>query len=150
MAYDIQMQLPAPWEKECSVYTDESGAEITHLEAHLYDEKAERDSAMIDIYVGEMPEDTTAEDQALSNYADIIGFDDDDPEDFDPIAKIKFNGKNAYGFDAFCEDESPMMFLSQEVKTGILAIICCAATNDKALKETLKLVECNFRVKNEK
>lgn len=147
MTYDVQLRLPDTWQKEQENYTDESGAEITHIEAHLYNEKANRDEGMIDIYVGDMPEDTTAEDQALSNYADIVGFEDDDPEDFDPIAKLKFNGKNAYGFDALCEDDSPMMFLAQEIKSGALAIICCAAADDEKLKETLQLVERNLRVK---
>lgn len=147
MAYDVQLKLPAGWQKELDTYEDESGAVITHLEAHLYNDGLKRDEGLVDVYVGEMPADTTAEDQALSNYADIVGFDDDDPEDFNPIAKIKFNGKPAYGFDALCEDDSPMMFLSQEVKSGVLAIICCAALDDERLKDLLVQVEHNLRVK---
>lgn len=147
MAYDIQLNLPAGWQKESDTYQDESGAMVTHLEAHLYNEKAGRDYGVIDIYVGDMPEDTTAEDQALSNYADIVGFDDDDPEDFNPIAAFKFNGKNAYGFEALCEGDSPMMFISQEPRKGALAIMCVAALDDDMLKDTLQLVERNLRVK---
>ena len=147
MAYDIQINLPAPWQKESETYQDESGAMVTHFEAHLYDEKAGRDRAVIDIYAGDMPEDTTAEDQALSNYADIVGFDDDDPEDFNPIASFKFNGRNAYGFEALCEDDSPMMFLSQEPRKGVLVIMCVAALDDVSLQEYLQLVERNLRVK---
>lgn len=147
MAYDIQLNLPAPWQKEMETYEDECGAEVTHLEAHLYDAAARRDEAYIDLYVGPLPADTTAEDQALSNYADIVGFDEDDPEDLNPIATIKFGGKKAYGFDAFLEDESPMMFLSQEVRKGVLAILCVAGADDARLKETLTLVERNLRVR---
>lgn len=147
MAYDIQLNLPAPWQKEMETYEDESGAEITHLEAHLYDSAAKCDTGYIDLYVGPLPEDTTAEDQALSNYADIVGFDDDDPEDFNPIATIRFNGKKAYGFDAYLEDERPMMFLSQEVKSGVLAILCAAGADDARLKDVLTLVERNLRVR---
>lgn len=147
MTYDIQFHLPEGWHQEQDSYLDESGVEINHFEAHLYNDKSERDDGMIDIYVGEMPQDTNAEDQALSNYADIVGFDDDDPEDFNPIAKIKFNGKIAYGFDALCEDDSPMMFLSQEVKKGVLAIICAAGADDASLQDILQLIERNFRVK---
>lgn len=147
MAYDLQLNLPAGWQKETESYIDESGAEVSHLEAHLYDAERKCDIGMIDIYVGGMPEGTTAEDQAFSNYADIVGFDDDDPEDFNPIVKIKFNNKAAYGFDALCEDDKPMMFLSQEVKAGILAIICCAGEDDDKLKEALLLVERGLRVK---
>lgn len=147
MAYDIQLTLPAGWQKEADTYIDESGAEITHLEAHLYNKGRKRDEGMIDIYVGEMPEDTTAEDQAFSNYADMIGFSDDDPEDFYPIFKIKFNGRNAFGFEALCEDESPMKFLTQEVRKGILAIICVAAETEDSLEEVLSCVEKGLRVK---
>jgi len=147
MAYDLQLNLPSRWHKEIETYVDESGAEITHLEAYVPDKTGNSDSAMIDIYVGDTPEDTTAEDQALSNYADIVGFDEDDPEDFNPISKIKFNGKAAYCFDALCEDESPMVFLAQEVRKGVLAIICTAAKDDEALKDVLQLVERNLRIK---
>ena len=147
MNYDIQLNLPQGWQKEADSYLDESGFEITHAQAHLYNTAKKKDDALIDIYVGDMPEDSTAEDQAFSNYADIVGFEDDDPEDFDPIAKIKFNGRNAYGFSALCEDESPMMFLSQEVKGGVLAIICAVAATDEMLQQVMQLVEKGFRVK---
>ena len=147
MAYDIQLRLPEGWQKETETYEDESGSEITHLEAHLYSAAKKRDEGYIDIYVGPLPEDTTAEDQALSNYADIVGFDEDDPEDFNPIATIQFNGKKAYGFDAYFEDESPMMFLAQEVKKGVLAILCVAGADDDCLKDALTLVERNLRVR---
>ena len=147
MEFDIQLNLPSSWQKEADTYIDESGEEITHIEAHLYSEAKKRDEGLIDIYVGPMPEDTTAEDQAFSNYADIVGFDDDDPEDFNPIARIKFNNKTAYGFDALCEDDKPMMFLSQEIKSGVLAIICCGGCDDERLKEALSLTERGLRVK---
>ena len=147
MAYDIQLNLPAPWQKEMETYEDESGYEISHLEAHLYNPVTKRDDGYIDLYVGPLPEDTTAEDQALSNYADIVGFEDDDPEDFNPIAAILFNGKKAYGFDAYFEDDSPMMFLAQEVKKGVLAILCVAGADDDALKEALSAAERGLRIK---
>ena len=146
MNFDIQLNLPAGWQKETDCYMDESGFEVTHAQAHFYNAAKKRDDALIDIYVGEMPEDSTAEDQAFSNYADIVGFEEDDPEDFNPIAKIKFNGKNAYGFSALCEDDSPMMFLSQEVKSGVLAIICAVAKTDEELQKVMQLVEKGFRV----
>ena len=148
MAYDIIMNLPAPWTCEQDTYLDESGYEITHLEAHLRNDRKQKDDAGIDIYVGNIPEGETAEDQALANYAETVGFYDDDPEDFNPIEKIKFNGKNAFGFSALCEDESPMRFLAQEVKKGILAIIVFAAKDEKTLSDTFILIERNFRVKD--
>ena len=141
MAYDIQLNLPAPWRKETETYDDESGAEVTHLEARL------DDMALIDIYAGDMPSDMTAEDQAYSNYADIVGFAEDDPEDFNPISQIKFKNRSAYVFHALCEDESPMMFLSQEIRKGVLIIMCCAGKDDDVLQDTVLLVERNLRVK---
>ena len=147
MAYDIQLNLPAQWQKESDTYLDESGVEVSHLEAHLYNNTQKRDEGMIDVYVGEMPEDTTAEDQAFSNYADMVGFSDDDPEDFCPIYKFKFNGRNAFGFDALCEDESPMRLITQEIRRGVLAIICIAATDEKALENLQSDLEKSLRIK---
>ena len=146
MAYDILLRLPEGWQTDLETYEDEGGAEVTHLEAHRYNEQLRRDDGYIDIYVGPLPEDTTAEDQALSNYADIVGFDDDDPEDFNPISALLFNGKKAYVFDAYFEDESPMLFLSQEIRRGVLALILVSGPDDDKLKEVLTLVERNLRV----
>lgn len=142
------MKLPSCWTCEQDNYLDESGYEISHFEAHLRNDKAQRDDAMIDVYVGDTPEGETAEDQALANYAETVGFYDDDPEDFNPIDKFTFNGRNAYGFQALCEDDSPMRFIAQEVKKGILAIIVFSAKDEQLLDETAKLVEKTLRVKN--
>ena len=60
---------------------------------------------------------------------------------------VQVNGTNAYGFDAFFEDDSPMMFLAQEVKSGILAVMCVAGSDDEKLKEALTVVERGLRVK---
>ncbi len=127
-------------------YIDESGAEIAHLEAHLSGNVKDRDDAMIDIYVGDMPEDETAEDQAFTNYAETVGFDEEDPEDFNPIVKLKFNGKNAWSYDALCEDDSPMRFIAQEVRSGILAIIVFAGKDERTVADVQTLIERNFRV----
>lgn len=147
MAYDIQMNLPTCWTCEQDTYLDESGYEIAHLEAHLRNDRKQKDEAIIDIYVGDIPEGETAEDQALANYAETVGFYDDDPEDFNPIEKFKFNGKSAYGFSALCEDESPMRFIAQEIRKGILAIIVFSASDEQSVEETRTLIERSFRVK---
>lgn len=145
MKYDIQLTLPEAWTSETENYIDESGFEITHLAATLPSEKDSE--AIIDIYLGELPEGETAEDQALANYAETVGFYDDDPEDFNPIVKTKFNGKNAWGFDAICDEDSPMRFLAQEVKQGQLAVIVMVARTEEGLENVHTLVERNFRVK---
>lgn len=144
--YDVKLNMPSPWRKESETYLDESGAEITHVEAGLYDEKRKEDDAFVDIYVGDMPDDTTAEDQAFSNYADMVGFSEDDPADFNPIEKLMFNGRKAYGFQALCENDSPMMFLSVEIRHGVLAIICVAAADTDKLADAFSAVEKGLRV----
>lgn len=147
MAYQIKLNLPASWTVEQDSFTDEeSGDVISHLEAHLRNDKARKDEGMVDIYVGDMPEGESAEDQAFVNYVETVGFSEDDPEDFQPISKIKFNNKNAWSFEALCEDESPMRFIAQEVKKGVLAIIVFAAPSDKKLLELHNEIERNFRV----
>ncbi len=88
-----------------------------------------------------MPEDTTAADQALANYADTVGFDDDDPEDFDPIIEWPFNGKKAYGFEAVAEDDSPMRMMCIELKKDILVILVVLAKDDDTLVEAVQLAE---------
>lgn len=144
MAYDVKLNLPQGWLITSETYIDESGAEVTHISSNLPGKDA--DEGMMDIYVGEMPSDTTAEDQAFSNYADIVGFDESDPEDFNPISKIKFNNRNAYSFEALCEDDSPMRFISLEMKSGVLAILCVAAISDQKLDEFVALAERGLRV----
>lgn len=147
MAYDILLNLPEGWTVEREVCEDESGCMISHLEAHLRNDRRRRDEGMIDIYVGDMPDGETAEDQAFANYAETVGFSEDDPEDFHPVVKSKFNGKNAWGFDAYCEDDSPMRFLAQEVRSGVLAVMVFAAPTEDGLASVQNLIERNFRVK---
>ena len=94
---------------------------------------------------GETLEDTI---KIVSNYVDMIGFSEDDPEDFDPIFKIKFNGKNAFGFDGLCENDAPMRLLTQEVKKGVLAVMCFAGKDDDSLEQIQSLVEKTLRIRS--
>ena len=145
--YNITLDLSGGWEKEESTYTEFDGTEVTHIECHLPDDEAQKDLAVVDIYSGKMPSDTTAADEALANYADIVGFDDSDPEDFDPITEWPFAGKKAYGFEALCEDESPMRLMCVELKKGLLCIMSICAETDEKLIETIELVEKKLRCK---
>lgn len=147
MAYDIILKLPEGWTSESETYTDESGFEVTHFEAHLPNDAKQTDEGLIDVYAGEMPSDTSAADEALANYADIVGFDGDDPEDFDPITEWPFNGRKAYGFEALCEDDSPMRLMCYEPKKGILCIMSLVGKDDDALSQIVDLVERGLRVK---
>ena len=57
MAYDISIKLPQGWVSDLDTYLDESGVEITHLSCHLPNDKKQTDEALIDAYVGPMPDD---------------------------------------------------------------------------------------------
>ena len=145
MAYEINLNLPGGWKTEKDSYVDESGEEITHLEACLSGTEGRDNDALIDIYVGGMPEGETAEDQAFANYAETVGFDEDDEES--PISSFKFNGKTAWGFSAVTEEDYPMRFIAQEVRKGVLAIIVCCACSEEKLSEVSVLTERSLRVR---
>ena len=147
MAYDISLKLPQGWVSDLDTYLDESGVEITHLSCHLPNDIQKTDEALIDVYAGPMPEDTTAADQALANYADTVGFDEDDPDDFDPITEWPFNKKKAYGFEAIAEDDSPMRLMCLEPRKGTLVVLCILAKDDDMLVEAVQLAERGLRVK---
>ena len=147
MAYNISIKLPQGWVSDLDTYLDESGVEITHLSCHLPDDRRQTDEALIDVYAGPMPEDSTAADQALANYADTVGFDEDDPEDFDPVVAWPFGGKKAYGFEAVAEDDSPMRMMCIELKKGTLVIICILGKDDDTLVEAVRLAERGLRLK---
>lgn len=140
MKTDIQITLPDGWKINRDNYTDDSGEVISHIEASLAD-----DSAFFEVHAGPMPEGETAEDQAFANYAESVGFDDDD--EGSPIVKFKWNGKNAWGFEALCEDDRPLRLISQEVRNGVLAIIIIGATDDTQLEKVSELVETQLRIK---
>jgi len=138
MAYDIQLPLPEGWISSVEQYTEFDGSEITHLEAQNH-------GLAFDLYVGPMPEDETAADQAFSNYAEMVGFSDDD--EGDPIIQYPFNGRKAYGFDAYDEEDKPLRVLCMEPRKGTLAVMCLSAPKEKALEELQSLVEKKLRIK---
>lgn len=144
MSYKITLQLPAEWTSEQDVLKEPDGTVINHLECHLPDDKQENDIAFIDVYVGPMPPETSAQDEALANYANMVGWDDDDDED--PVVEWPFNGKKAYGFEAYCEDESPMRVMCVEVKKGVLCVMSIIAKDDEKLVETIQYVERHLRI----
>lgn len=142
MKTDIQITLPDGWKISRDTYTDDIGEEISHLEAVTED-----GTTFFEVHAGPMPEGETAEDQAFANYAESVGFDEDD--DDSPIVKFKWNGKNAWGFEALCENDKPVRLISQEVKSGLLAIIIIGAIDDNQLDQVSKLVESHLRIKSE-
>mgnify|MGYP003313465284 CR=1 FL=1 len=145
MAYKINLRLPDDWKTNLDTYNDEVG-ETTHLEAHLPGAPGEVDRILIDVYVGDLPEGETAEDQAFANYAEAVGFDDDDENEECPIVKFKFNGRNAYGFEAVTEDNCPMRFFAQEVRKGVLLIVAYYTASEDLLLSAFELLERNLRI----
>ena len=104
------------------------------------------DSAVLDIYVGDMPADTTAEDEAYANYADIIGWDDEDDEE-SPISEWRFKNKKAFGFSGECEDGSIMLLMCVEILKGALLIASIIAPDDEAVGKWAKYIEEKLTVR---
>lgn len=141
----IDFKVSSEWKTVFDSFTDESGVEINHMESYLPGAKGEPYKTLVDVYLGAMPEGETAEDQAFANYAATVGFEDDEEEN--PIVKFKFNGKNAWGFDAVTEEDFPMRFLAQEVSGGQLAIIVYCVREEEMIQSTFGFLERNLRFK---
>lgn len=148
MPYSIKLNLPQGWKSSTESVKDDDGTTVAHLSAYLPDDKAQADISEIDIYVGEMPSDSDPQEQAMLNYADMVGFDDDDPEDEDPLTVWPFAGKKAYGFECLCEDDSPMRVMFCEIKKGALAIVSVVGKDDATLADTVSIVDKLLRVKD--
>lgn len=146
MAYRITFPLPDGWKSRVETLPEMDGMEISHLEAYLPNDVRQSDDAEIDICVGPMPEDTTAQDEALANYADVVGWDDDDPEDFDPLTEWPFQHRKAYGFEALCEDDSPMRVMCVEIRKGVLVVMTLVGKDDDELTGVIQYVESHLRI----
>lgn len=144
--YDILLPLTPEWINEEDRYEEVDGAFITHLECHLPSGDGKSDSAVLDIYVGDMPADTTAEDEAYANYADIIGWDDED-DDESPISEWRFKNKKAFGFSGECEDGSIMLLMCVEILKGALLIASIIAPDDEAVGKWAKYIEEKLTVR---
>lgn len=144
--YDILLPLTPEWINEEDRYEEVDGAFITHLECHLPSGDGKSDSAVLDVYVGDMPADTTAEDEAYANYADIIGWDDEDDEE-SPISEWRFKNKKAFGFSGECEDGSIMLLMCVEILKGALLIASIIAPDDEAVGKWAKYIEEKLTVR---
>lgn len=146
MEINLSLPLPEGWKHTVEV-NDEDGTPVTHFEAYLPNDKNRSDEARIDLYIGEMPPETSAEDEAFYNYADMIGWDENDPEDQDPITVWPFNGKKAYGFEGLSEAEEPLRLMCIEIKQGVLAVMMVLAKDDETLVKNIEYIEKKLRVK---
>ena len=140
MANTITMALPQGWSSEIEILND-GDVEITHYQAYLPDDKAQKDKALVEIYVGEMPEGSSVEVEALNSYADTF----EDEED-DPLTVWPFMGKEAYGYEGICDDDAPMRYMAVEVAPGLLAIITAIACNDALLDKTLEMLDTKLSI----
>ncbi|MBO4743346.1 MAG: hypothetical protein J5533_06900 [Bacteroidales bacterium] len=145
MVYDISLPLSPEWIREDERYEEVDNAMITHAECHLPSAQEGKYEAVIDLYAGDMPSDTTAEDEAYANYAEIIGWDEEDEED-NPIAEWRFQKRKAYGFTGECEDGSIMLLMCVEIVKGGLLICSVVAANDEAVSKWAEYLEANLKV----
>lgn len=134
----LSLKLPQEWKQKVETLSGPFGTEEQHVQAS--DGVVE-----IEICEAEMPQDSTAPDQALTNYVDMVGFDDDDPEDFNPIREWNFNNRRAYGFQVWCDDESQIRVMCQEHHRGRLAVISIQAPSDAGIEEAAVLLEKSLR-----
>lgn len=146
MHYNITLPLPSGWVSEVDNYVEFDGSDVTHMECHLMNSATGKDDALVDIYVGEMPEDTSAEDEAFANYAEMIGWDDDEDDD-SAIVQWVFNGRKAFGFEAYTDDDASMRVMCIEIKKGVLVVMNIMAKNDSMLAELVDTVEKKLRIK---
>lgn len=146
MTYDILLPLSPEWIREEERYEEVDNALITHLECNLPSSEEGKCDVVMEMYVGDLPSDTTAEDEAYANYLEIIGWDDEDDEE-DPIAEWRFQNKRAYGFSGECEDGSIMLLMCVEIVKGGLLICTVVAQTDEEVSRWAQYIEQNLKVK---
>ena len=132
---NIQLPLLPDWESHQETLLDNE-IELAHLESFLPDDKRQSDKALIDIYAGAMPQGSTAEKEALNSYQDIVG--DGDP---DPLIIWPFQGKEAYGYEVICEDDSIMRVMCVEWEPGLLLILNVVGQDDELFETAVEHVE---------
>ena len=88
-----------------------------------------------------MPQGSTAEKEALNSYQDIVG--DGDP---DPLIIWPFQGKEAYGYEVICEDDSIMRVMCVEREPGLLLIINIVAEEDALFETAVQHVESHLSI----
>lgn len=134
------LRLPEGWTVSYDTLIEEDGSETAYADA------TGPAGESVEVYVGEMPEDNDASDQALANYVEMVGFDENDPEDYSPIIQWPFDKKKAYGFEALCEDDSPMRVICVEIKQKVLAVANVIADDEASLEAAYQVLVRGLRV----
>lgn len=124
----IILPLDASWRQETKVYKDE-GYSVTHLNAYLPDKVSKGDRGVIDVYVGLMPEGSSAQNEVLVSYSEVIGFTEED-KDETPIACLFFQGREAFGYEFLSEDGFLNRLLACEISGGRLLMVTIAVPED--------------------
>lgn len=142
MAYRIKIDLPDGWKQSFELIEDEDGNVTSHLEG-----LTSRENEYIDLYVGTLPPDTTAEDEAVFNYADMIGWDESEPigEDNSPLTVTKFQKKKAYGFEGLVED-GILRVMCVEVQPETLLVMNVCAPDETAVAKMVRYIEVNMSI----
>lgn len=145
MAYRIKIDLPDGWKQSFELIEDEDGNVTSHLEG-----LTSRENEYIDLYVGTLPPDTTAEDEAVFNYADMIGWDESEPigEDNSPLTVTKFQKKKAYGFEGLVED-GILRVMCVEIQPEVLLVMNVCAPDETAVAKMVRYIEVNMTISQE-
>jgi hypothetical protein len=136
----IHLPLLPGWQSHQETLTDHD-IELAHLEAYLPDDKKQTDRILADVYAGPLPEGSSAEQEALHSYQDIVG----DGEE-DPLLIWPFQGKEAYGYEVICDDDAIMRVMCVEAAPGQLLILNVVAQDDDLFDEAVCHLEKNLTV----
>lgn len=131
----LHLPLLPGWQSNSGTVQD-GEIELAHLETFLPDDRSQSDLCLIDIYAGAMPEGSDAEQEALRSYQDIVGDDEEDP-----LIIWPFQGKEAYGYEVLCEDDSIMRVMCIGYAPSRLLIINIVACDDEHFDEAVQHVE---------
>ncbi len=142
---NVTFPLPEGWHADKSKLVD-NDIELTHLEAYLPDDKKQADSILVDIYAGAMPEGSSAEKEAYNSFLEVVGFDDEEDEEQDPLTIWPFQGKDAYGYEGICDDDSIMRVMCVEMLPGILVLMNIVALDEDQFEKAVTYVEANLSV----
>lgn len=138
MTYNVQIKLPEGWKVSYDTLIEEDGSETSYAQAEG------PEGELVELYVGDSPDDSDASDQALANYVEMVGFSDDTDEC--PIIQWPFDKKKAYGFEALCEDDQPLRVACVEIKQGVMAVANIIAPDDAKLENAYMLLARGLRV----
>ena len=143
MVPEVKLPLQQGWKSSFETIRDGED-DLAHAQFFLSDEESGSDKILVDIYAGPMPPGSDAGQEALDSFYDVVG---DDPEDEeDPLTVWPFQGVDAFGYEAVCDDDSIMRVMCLEKTPGVLVIIDVVARTEELFEKTITFVEKNLSV----